>query len=168
MNVRVDDQATTRECIARRGVRAAPPRLTKPAAMRSLAASKKHVDAMQKRQDAKHAVFERKKRLVEEERLAKESVKLITPNRPFGYQSRPRQGSCEYRIQDHAYYAPVGQQRQLRAATQPVLVQIGHVGPKRLCWCAHQSFYQLRDLLKQLPKASSSQLMRPELTCTLQ
>eukprot|EP01043_Picozoa_sp_COSAG02_P025089 COSAG02_NODE_1397_length_12873_cov_18.498043_5_plen_1610_part_00 len=54
---------------------------TKPVAVRSLAASKKHVDAMKKRQDAKHAEFERKKRVVEEERLAKESAELsFQPN----------------------------------------------------------------------------------------
>jgi hypothetical protein len=54
---------------------------TKPVAVRSLAESKKHVDAMKKRQDAKHAEFERKKRVVEEERLAKESAELsFQPN----------------------------------------------------------------------------------------
>ena len=41
----------------------------------------KHVGDMQKRQDAQHAEFERKKRLVEEERLAKEEAELsFQPN----------------------------------------------------------------------------------------
>ena len=53
----------------------------KPAAVRSQAASLKHVGDMQKRQDAQHAEFERKKRLVEEERLAKEEAELsFQPN----------------------------------------------------------------------------------------
>jgi hypothetical protein len=63
---------------ARRTATASP---AKPAAVRSQAEALKHVDAMQKRQDAKHAEFVRRKQQVEEERLAKEEEELsFQPN----------------------------------------------------------------------------------------
>lgn len=59
---------------------------------RSQAASLKHVDAMQKRQDAKHAEFERRKKQLEEERLAKEDAELsFQPN--VGRRRRQRRSS---------------------------------------------------------------------------